>query len=132
MGQMVSLGKEFRQQRGQGLAALLILAVFAAFYYYPRTPIPFSEVEGTYANPCCPPVRLADGAIWVGDERVPVKLANMKFGLVAETGRRIKVSGNRVVTAASTNTYGEMLGFDDDLRSFNLTDGQKEYHFIRR
>lgn len=129
---MVSVGKEFWKQRGQGLGALALLTGFAAFYYFPRTPIPFSEVEGTYSNPCCAPVRLADGVIWVGSQRVPFKLANMKFGLVAETDREIKVSGRQVVVAASTNPYGEMLGFDDDRRGFNLSDGREVYHFTRR
>lgn len=129
---MVSLGKDFWQRCGPGLGALALLAGFAAFYYYPRAPIPFSEVEGTYSNPCCTPVRFSGGAIWFGSQRVPVKLANMKFGLVAETDRKIEVSGRQVIAIASTNPYGEMLGFDDDRQGFNLSDGQEEYHFTRQ
>lgn len=112
----------------------MLLAGFTAFYYYPRPPIPFSEVEGTYSNPCCDSVRLADGAIWFRNERVPIKLAKMKFGLVAETDRELVItSGHRVTAIAGKNPYGESFLFDDDHRGFTLFEHPSaEYHFIRQ
>jgi hypothetical protein len=122
------------RQNARGLGALMLLAGFAAFYYYPRPPIPFSEVEGTYSNPCCSSIRVAKGAFLFEKERVPLRLAKMKFGLVAHTEREIVISsGHRVESIAPSNPYGQSVLFDDDHHGFRLFEHPaKEYHFVRQ
>ena len=131
---MKGFRNRFWRQNAKGLGALLFLAGFAVFYYYPRPPIPFGEVEGTYSNPCCNSIRVANGAFLFGKERVPLKLAKMKFGLVAETDRDIVItSGHQVAAIAGSNPYGESVLFDDDHRGFSLIEHpDTEYHFVRQ
>lgn len=126
--------KKFWDPKGPDYVALVLLGVVVAWFNFPRAPIPFKEVEGTYLNPCCNAVYLRDGAFYFGSEHVPLKLANMKFGLVAEVDRQIIIdSGHQVKSIDSTNPYGEMIVFDDDHRGFNLGDGVSEiYHFTRQ
>lgn len=53
----------------------MALAVFAAaglFFLYialfPPPPAPAGTVNGTYVNPCCQPIRFADGKLYLGDK----------------------------------------------------------------
>lgn len=56
----------FWRQNAKGLGALMLLTGFAAFYYYPRPSISFSEVDGLYSNPCCNSILVAKGEFLFG------------------------------------------------------------------
>jgi len=109
---------------------MLLLAAFAT-WYFTRPTVQLDEVDGLYSNSCCAPISLSNGVLTSGDTRATYTLAEMKFGLTANTTRELFVRGAGIVAMPSTEE-GAIL-FSNDRRTLILVDEhQHEYRFDRR
>ena len=91
------------------LAAIVLLA--GSWYWYVRSHAPaVASVNGVYTNACCNNLVLQDGVIVAGEDRVPFRLENMKFGLTAYPSKRLEVHGTQIVVGASANDGGVPFG----------------------
>jgi hypothetical protein len=119
--------------RNRILVALLV--VVAGALWLTRSPTAAVDaVNGTFANPCCAPVRLDHGRFAFGVERISFTLSNMKFGLVAHPSRGIEVGDGNVVKAVLADEPSDtIIRFDDDRKGFTvLGPSRRVYHFVRR
>lgn len=118
--------------RNRLLLLLLIIGAAAFWLTRPSPPTPRS-VDGVYVSACCDPVRLENGVLIAGAQRVPFRLVMMKFGLVAYPARAVSVRDGHVIVLRAT-ADAPAITFDTHQQGFTLlsSSGSGLYLFIRR
>ena len=112
---------------GLVLLGIVIVVVVLARPHAPTV----ASVDGIYVNSCCGPIRLLNGVLIADGIRVPFKLGNMKFGLVANLAKSVRVGPGSSISIGDEPDRASIL-FDKDHKGFTLLRGHvTEYDFRR-
>lgn len=112
---------------------IVSLSIVATIFWLtrPAPPAPRS-VDGVYVSACCDPIRLDNGVLIAGSQRVPFQLVVMKFGLIANPAQALAIRDGHVIVRDAADP--SPIVFDTRQHAFTLLSesGSGLYLFIRR